>query len=125
MGQWLLLIFYSLMALANAIRGAGAWALRFVVPETSLSLPVIGTVYLVLGTLFMVAGIIYFRTPVRRSRALARGLAVGYQIIVWAIHLLGDQSAYAQRLWGRHLILSLVFLALVFWFTEMNVRRRR
>jgi hypothetical protein len=124
-GQWLLLILYGIMGLANVIRGIDAWTLRTILTETSLSLPVMGTLYLVLGLLFLAAGVVYFRKPDRRSRLLVRGLAVGYQVVVWAIHLLGDRGAYARRLWGRNLVLSLAFLALVFLITQIRVRWRR
>ena len=125
MSQWLLLILYGMVGLANVIRGIDAWSLRSVLTETSLPLPVAGTLYLLLGALFLVSGVLYFRKPHRRNRWLVRGLALAYQIIVWGMHFLGDRGAYTRRLWGRNLLFSLVFLTLVFLFTEMTVRWRR
>ncbi len=121
--QWLLLILYGIMGIANVIRGLDAWMLRTVLTETSLPLPVVGTVYIILGLLFLVVGGLYFRKSDRRTRRLVRGLALGYQVIVWMIHLLGDRGAYMRRLWGRNLVLSLIFLAFVFLITEDSARK--
>jgi hypothetical protein len=123
--QWLLLILYALMGLVNVVRGVDAWMFHVVLTETSLPLPLLGTVYGILGLLFLMAGVLYFRRPDRRTRWLARGLALGYQVLVWVIRLLGDRGAYARRLWGRDLVFTLVFLAIVFLITEIRVRLRR
>ena len=124
-GQWLLLILYGLVGLANVVRSVQAWIFSRVLTETSLALPVLGGVYLVFGLIFLVSGMLYFRKPGRRTRWFARGLAVVYQVVVWLIQLIGDRSAYARRLWGRDLILTLVFLVFVFVVTESRFRLRR
>jgi hypothetical protein len=125
MSQWLLMILYGIVGLANVIRGVDAWMLRSVLTETSLPLPVVGTVYLALGLLFLVVGALYFRKPDRRTRWLVRGLALAYQVILWVIHVLGDRGAYIRRLWGRNLVFTVVFLVTVYLITNIRVRLRR
>lgn len=122
---WLLLISYALIGAANVIRAVQAWVFSPILTETSLPLPFLGGLYLILGLLFIIVGILYVRSPNGWARGWVWGLALGYQIIVWLIHFLGDRAAYARRLWGRDLILSLVFLAWVFLITKISVRLRR
>jgi hypothetical protein len=119
------LVLYALMGLANLIRGVNAWMLATVLTEIVLPLPLLGAVYLLFGMLFLVAGGLYFRKPERRARWLVRGTALGYQIIVWVVRLVGDRGVYTRRLWGRDLIFTVIFLALVFLISEMRVRLRR
>lgn len=124
-GQWVLLMLYVLIGVANVIRATQAWVFSPVLTATSLPLSILGAGYLVLGALFIVVGALYVRKPGRETRRLVRGLALAYQITLWLIRMLGVRAAYARRLWGRDLVLTVVFLTIVFLVTETRFRLRR
>lgn len=113
---WLLLVLYAGLGLANIARGLLAFAVDQVLRETSIPFWLLGLIYLVWGLVLLGCGLFAFHRE-DRGRWIARGSAIGYQVTVWVIRLVGDVATHARRLWIRDLILSLLFVLVVFLLT--------
>jgi len=125
LAPWLLLALYSVLGLANVTRGVLALPVGSVLAPAapSLDLSVLGGIYIGWGVALLGIGIgCLKRTPVR-SRRILRGSAVAYQLTAWIIHIVGDRSTYARSLWGRDLVLTLLFLSVVFVLTALSTSR--
>ncbi|MBN1250033.1 MAG: hypothetical protein JXC32_20380 [Anaerolineae bacterium] len=121
-GSWLLLVLYAALGIANVARGILAFAVHPVLADTT-SWPfwLLGVVYLAWGLALLACGIVALRR-LDRARWLIRAGAIAYQATVWLIHVFGDVSTHARRLWLRDLLLSLLFLAVVFVLTSLPAR---
>jgi hypothetical protein len=123
--SWFLLVLLVGLGLANMVRGVLAIVVAPVLAQAaSVPFPMLGLVYVVWGILFLVCCYVVFRRP-GRARQTVRGFAVGYQLTVWIIHIAGDASSYARQLWVRDLVVSLLFLLVVFVLTGLSDRRTR
>ncbi|MBN1261424.1 MAG: hypothetical protein JXB35_12170 [Anaerolineae bacterium] len=107
---------FLLVGIANLVRGSLAFPVASVVEgwELSLSLTWLGVFYLVWGVVLAGLGIALWRKRwTRRRLKITLPIAVGYQGSLWIIRLLFYRASYAKSLWGRDLLLTLLFLALV------------
>jgi len=113
--RWLWLPpFLLVFAIANLLRGALYFAYGPVLAEWALSIPhtLLGVIYTALGC--GLAGVaVHYRRRWDLRVALGGGLV--YQIALWVLALGGYRSTYARQLWGRDLVLSLLFLAAIVW----------
>jgi len=125
LAPWLLLTLYSVLGLANVTRGVFALKVGPVLAHAapSLDLSVLGGIYLGWGVVLLAVGIGCFKRTSARSRWVLRGSAVAYQLTAWIIHLVGDRSTYARGLWGRDLVLTLLFLGVVFVLAALSTSR--
>ncbi len=113
LSRWLLSVLYILIGGANLIRGVTGWAVSSSLVTRPLSLPVVSTLYLAFGTAFLAVGVVAIRESRPRRCRTAVGLAVFYQLALWAIRVVGIQSSHARNLWSRDLLFSSVFLLVV------------
>lgn len=113
-----------LVGVANLVRAGMAAYSAPVLAEWSLTWPwwLFGGLYLLWGVSLSGLAIALWRGQARR---LGLPLAVAYQASLWLLHLLGDRSVYARSLWGRDLLLSALFLAVVAWGTGQPAKRLR
>ena len=125
LAPWLLLTLYFVLGLANVTRGVFALRVGPVLAHAapSLDLSVLGGIYLGWGVVLLAVGIGCFKRTSVRSRWILRGSAVAYQLTAWIIHLVGDRSTYARGLWGRDLVLTLLFLGVVFVLAALPTSR--
>ncbi|MGC9469515.1 MAG: hypothetical protein ACP5HS_13045 [Anaerolineae bacterium] len=123
--QWLLLILYVAIGLANVVRGVMAFVVAPILTDLSLPLPVLGVVYLLYGVGFVSAGLIFLMRTGPFARRLVQGVALAYQLTFWLIRLLGVRSATARSLWPRDLFLTIAFLLVVFALTVTATARTR
>ncbi len=116
-----LTLLFLLVGLANLMRAGAGWYVLPVMADAPLSVPLpwlIGA-YTLWGVAFVgMAGFWWLRCG-----GPALPLALAYQAFVWLLRLLGARSAYTQSLWGRDLVLSVVFLALAGWLTAWRMQR--
>lgn len=112
MRRKLLSVFFWMMGLANVARTVLAFLIKraFESYSLSISLPIQGGLYLLWGVIFLVFGALFWK---RRALCWAIPLAVVYQAILWVLHLF-YRSEYARALWMRDLVLTAVFLLVVF-----------
>ena len=122
LAPWLLSALYIVLGLANVTRGVLALQVGPVLASAapSLDLSVFGGIYFGWGVALLGVGIGCFKRTSVRSRWILRGSAVAYQLTAWIIHLVGDRSTYARDLWGRDLVLTLLFLGVVFVLTALS-----
>ena len=122
LAPWLLLILYIVLGLANVTRGVLAFRVGPVLAPAapSLDLSVLGGIYIGWGAVLLGIGIGCFKRTSVRSRWVLRGSAVIYQLTVWIIYLVGDRSTYARGLWGRDLVLTILFLGVVCVLTALS-----
>lgn len=117
----ILAVLFLLMGSVNLLRaGLVPEALTVLEPEMlSLPLPLLGGLYGLFGLGFMVLAI-----PVWLGRAMtwAFPFAVVYQLVLWIIRFIGYRSPYAQSLWARDFLLTMVFLVVVFVLTRTGQR---
>jgi len=83
----------------------------------------VGGIYIGWGVALLGIGIGSLRLASVRSRRILRGSAAAYQLTVWIIHLVGDRSTYARSLWVRDLVLTILFLGVVFVLTALLTSR--
>lgn len=121
----LLLVLHIVLGLANVTRGVLAFKVGPVLApaEPSLSLSLLGWIYILWGVVLLGIGIGCFRRTSIRSRWVLRGTAVAYQVTAWIIRLVGDRSTYARSLWGRDLVLTILFLGVVYVLTALSTSR--
>lgn len=115
-----LTLLFLLVGLANLARAVAGWYVLPVMADAPLSVPLpwlIGA-YALWGVAFVGMAGFWWRS--RGGPALP--LALAYQAFVWLLRLLGVQSSYTQSLWGRDLVLSVIFLALVGWLSEWRMK---
>ena len=125
LAPWLLLILHIVLGLANVTRGVLAFRVAPVLTPAApyLDLSVLGGIYIGWGVVLLGIGIGCFKRTSVRSRWVLRGSAVAYQLTAWIIHLVGDRSTYARGLWGRDLVLTLLFLGVVFVLAALSTSR--
>jgi len=125
LASWLLLILHVVLGLANVIRGVLALQVGPVLASAapSLDLSVLGGIYIGWGVVLLGIGIDCFKRTSVRSRWVLRGSAAAYQLTAWIIRVVGDRSTYARSLWGRDLVLTLLFLGVVFILTALSTSR--
>lgn len=119
-----LALLFLLVGLANLARAVAGWYLLPVMDDAPLSvpLPLLIAAYTLWGAAFVgMAGFWWQRSRLRRGGP-ALPLALAYQGFTWLLRLLGDRSAYARQLWGRDVVLTVIFLALVGWLTEFRMK---
>lgn len=97
--------------IAPALEG---WTLSF-------PLPLQGALYLVFGLCFIIAAIIYWRQKHHRH---ALKLAIGYEAILWVVHITADRSEYARNLYLRDAFLTLILLSFVALLTTKKNHRK-
>lgn len=128
---WLLTILYGALAVANVARGLLAIRIAPVFADQSLALPLplLSIVYTAWGIAFAITLIYYRRRSVQggkrarrpeRARKVVLGVALGYQVTVWLIYLLGMRASYARSLWARNLLLSALFIVAVVLLTTRD-----
>ncbi len=125
LAPWLLLILYVVLGLANVTRGVLAFRVGEVLAPAapSLDLSVLGGIYIGWGVVLLSVGIGCFRRTSMRSRRVLRGSAAAYQVTAWIVRLMGDRSTYARSLWGRDLVLTILFLGVVLVLTGLSTLR--
>jgi hypothetical protein len=117
------------LGIANVVRGIQAFVVAPVFTSLaqpqplSVSLTVLGLIYLAWGVVLLIVAMHYVRHRWRPPRVLALGVGLGYQMTLWLIRLFGYRSAYAQRLWLRDLVLSALLIAVVVLLTWPFKRR--
>ncbi len=118
----LLATLFLLLGLANLLRaGLVPEVLTVLEPEMlSLPLPLLGGLYGFFGLGFIVLAILSW---LGRARAWAFGFALVYQLALWIIRFVGYRSPLAQSLWPRDLLLTVLFLVVVFFLTRPGRRR--
>ena len=77
---------------------------------SSLSLPLLATVYGLWGMIFLGAAVLFWQRKTTRGALI---LVLAYQGVLWTINLIGYRSEYARSLWPRDVLLTLIFLALI------------
>ncbi len=122
--QWLLVLLYLGIGVANIVRGLLAFVVEPVLFSfpLPLSLRLLGAVYVSLGLGFLVCAVAYLRRTRHVERWLVRGIAVVHQALVWTIRFVGYRATYVMRLWRRDLVLTILFLACVFLLTGLSPR---
>ena len=125
LAPWLLLILYVVLGLANITRGVLSFRMGPVLAPAapSLDLSVLGGIYIGWGVALVGIGIGCFRRASARSGWVLGASAVVYQLTVWTIRLVGDRSTHARGLWGRDLVLTILFLGMVFALTALSASR--
>lgn len=120
--SWLLLVFYILLGLANIARGVLAFRVGPVLAPAapSLDLSLLGGIYIVWGVALLGIGAGCARRRSSRARWTLFWAAVAYQLTGWIIRLVGDRSSYARSLWGRDLIVTLLFLGAIFVLSSLS-----
>ncbi len=118
----LLATLFLLLGLANLLRaGLVPEVLTVLEPEMlSLPLPLLGGLYGFFGLGFIVLAILSW---LGRARAWAFEFALVYQLALWIIRFVGYRSPLAQSLWSRDLLLTVLFLVVVFFLTRPGRRR--
>lgn len=108
----ILAILFLLMGMANLLRATLVPEVQTVLdPEMlSLSLSFLGWLYGLFGVGFTVLAILAWRG---RAMQLIFPFAVVYQALLWTIRFIGYLSPYAQVLWARDLVLTVLFLLIV------------
>ena len=125
LAPWLLSALYIVLGLANVTRGVLALKVGPVLAPAApaLDLSVLGGIYIGWGVVLLGIGIGCLKRTSVRSRWVLRGGAVAYELTAWIIRLVGDRATYARSLWGRDLVLTLLFLGLVFVLTALSASR--
>jgi len=125
LAPWLLLILHIVLGLANVTRGVLALKVGPVLAPAapSFDLSVLGGIYIGWGVVLLGIGTGCFKRTSVRSRWVLRGSAAAYQLTGWIIRLVGDRSTYARSLWGRDLVLTILFLGVVFVLTALSASR--
>lgn len=125
LAPWLLLTLYIVLGLANVTRGVLALKVGPVLAPAapSLDLSVLGGIYIGWGVVLLGIGIGCLKGTSVRSRWVLRGSAAAYQLTAWVIRLVGDRSTYARSLWGRELVLTILFLGVVCVLTALSASR--
>lgn len=120
----ILAVVFLLMGLANLLRaGLVPEALTVLEPEMlSLPLPLLGGLYGLFGLGFIVLAILSW---LDRAEAWSFPFAVVYQLVLWIIRFIGYRSPFAQSLWARDLLLTLLFLVVVFVLNRTGQRRAK
>lgn len=111
-----LLWLFLAVGLANLIRAALAPQVIPALAGWSLALPLywLAALYLVWGVVFVGAAFAIGKaTRQNQSWRGALPLALGYQLALWALALGAYRASYARSLWGRDLVLTAAFLAMV------------
>jgi len=118
----ILAVLFLLMGLANLLRaGLVPEVLTVLEPEMlSLPLPLLGVLYGLWGLGFLALAILSW---LGRARTWAFLIAIVYQLVLWIIRFIGYRSPFAQSLWARDLLLTLLFLVVVFFLTRKGKRR--
>ena len=126
--QWILLILYVGIGVANIVRGVLGVFISPVVSSVAGLLVVLGVAYIVWGLVFLAIAAVYLASDERFSPVVLVGSAVLYQVTLWSTKLLGDRSSYARRLWPRDLVLTglyVGFVILLTWVTAVWRSRQR
>jgi uncharacterized membrane protein len=120
----ILAVLFLLMGLANLLRaGLVPEVLTVLEPEMlSLPLPLLGGLYGLFGLGFIVLAILSW---LDRAEAWGFPFAVVYQLVLWIIRFIGYRSPFAQSLWARDLLLTLLFLVVVFVLNRTGQRRAK
>jgi len=113
--NWRVLTLVIVWIILGAVNLLSAGMTAYIAPALaeyppSLPLPVLAGVYGLWGVIFFAAAALAWR---RKSTGGALGLALVYQVVLWAVKLIGYRSEYARSLWPRDLLLTLIFLALI------------
>ena len=111
--RWGLLTLFLVTGLVNLVRGLLVVRFAPALEAYTLSLPpaLLPGFYLVWAVvMFIEVGVCFLR-----SRCYACAVALIYQVTIWVVKLIGEQSNPLRRLWPRDLIFSLFFVALT-WF---------
>jgi hypothetical protein len=117
MRRWrLLAVFFFVLGLANLARTALVPSVSAALAGWSLSIPLslLAWIYGAFGSAFTVLAVFLFR---KRGLRWALPLAGLYQAVIWGLHL-AYRSDYAQSLWVRDLLLTVLFLAVVWWLSR-------
>lgn len=110
-----------LVGLANLGRAAVAIYYAIHLPDLPLTAPwgYWATGGIIWGTLLIGSALILVRLY-RWGRIAALGVATAYQIHVWVNHLMFDANEYARQVWPRDLLLSGLFLAVLWTILTWN-----
>jgi hypothetical protein len=122
--QWILLILYVGIGVANIVRGVLGFFVGPVLTSVTGLLTGLSVVYIAWGLVFLVVAGAYLATRKRFAPRAVVGCAVLYQATLWVTKLAGDHSSYARRLWPRDVVLTGVFIGLVILLTWAANRRR-
>jgi hypothetical protein len=111
-----LAVLFLVLGLANLARAALVPSVAAALQGWALAvpLPLLGWIYGAFGVAFTVLAVALFRN---RGVRWAFPLALGYQAVIWGLHL-AYRSAYARSLWVRDALLSALFLAAVGWLSR-------
>ena len=111
-------LWWLVLGLANGVRAVMAFFLTPALQpyDLSIPLPFLGGLYALWCVLcLIVCAAVWLRWPIRRWTLPA---AVAYQITLWALRIFAYRSDYARSLWIWHLILTVLFLGMMYIFSR-------
>lgn len=108
---------FLLMGLANLLRATLVPEVQTVVVPEMLSVPLamLGTLYGLFGLGFTVLAVLLW---LGRAGRWPLPFALAYQLVLWIVRFVGYCSPFARSLWARDLVLTVVFVFIVFILTR-------
>ncbi len=85
----------------------------------SVSVPFLAWFYLGWGVAFLIMGVLFW---MRRALRWAKLAAVFYQATLWGLRFWAYRSEYAHMLWGRDLLLTILFFGVTLVLSKREAR---
>jgi cbb3-type cytochrome oxidase subunit 3 len=121
--RWSLSALLGIIGLINLVRAGISLKMIPILSKLNLAFfPLLGGMYAAFGIFFIGLAVICFR---RNRHCPAFFFALGYEFILWTIHIMAFRSTYARSLWMRDAIISIIFLGIVFFLSRTLPPRRQ